>query len=115
TAVNGVATFTDLALNAAGTITLQFSSGALTPDTSANVVVSPAAASQLVIETQPSATATAGVAFSQQPAVRIEDALGNLLTADSTTVVTASIASGGGNLQGTLTATALNGVATFTG
>src|SRR5258705_11193273 len=78
------------------------------------VVVRVAVGSQLVILTQPSATATAGVAFSQQPVVRVEDALGNLETADNTTVVTASIASGGGTLQGTVTATAVGGVATFT-
>ncbi len=43
--------------------------------TSAALTIQPAAASQLVIAVQPSATATAGVPFAQQPAIRIEDAL----------------------------------------
>ena len=50
----GVATFTDLADDKAETITLVFTSGGLTTATSSNIVVSPAAASQLVIHTQPS-------------------------------------------------------------
>ena len=48
--------------------------------TSNTVVVSPAAASQLVITQQPSATATAGVAFATQPVVKEEDAFGNVIT-----------------------------------
>ena len=60
TVSGGVATFTNLADNKAGTISLNFTSGSLTKATSSGIVVSPAAASQLVIHTQPSATATAG-------------------------------------------------------
>src|SRR5205823_12485199 len=71
-------------------------------------------AARLVIQTQPSSTATAGVPFAQQPVIRIEDAVGHLLTTDSSTVVTATRSAGSGTLQGTLTATASNGLATFT-
>src|SRR5439155_17703565 len=63
---------------------------------------------------QPSSIATAGVLFAQQPVIRIEDAAGHLLTADNSTVVTATRSAGSGTLQGTLTATASNGLATFT-
>ena len=52
--------------------------------------VSPAAAATLVIETQPSSTATAGVAFTTQPVVYEEDQYGNLETSDHSTVITAS-------------------------
>ena len=76
--------------------------------------ISAAAASKLVIQTQPSPTATAGVVFAQQPVIRIEDQFGNLVTSDNTTVVTATRAAGTGTLQGSLTATAVAGVATFT-
>src|SRR5205823_2141476 len=69
--------------------------------------------SKLTIQTQPSSTATAGVAFAQQPVIRIEDALGNLRSSDNGTVVTVARSAGSGTLQGTLTATAVNGVATF--
>ncbi len=62
TVSGGVATFTNLADNKAETISLNFTSGSLTNATSNTIVVSPAAASQLVIHTQPSSTATAGVA-----------------------------------------------------
>src|SRR5262249_21308473 len=77
--------------------------------------VATAAASQLVFTTQPSG-ATAGAAFGTQPVVTVEDAYGNTITTgpDSTVDVTASLASGGGSLQGTVTKTAVAGVATFT-
>src|SRR5207237_2990343 len=71
-------------------------------------------AARLAIQTQPSSTATAGVPFAQQPVIRIEDAAGNLLTANSTTVVTATRSSGSGTLQGTTSRTAVNGLVTFT-
>src|SRR5204863_3906738 len=85
TAVNGVATFANLSYTKAETITIDFTSGTLTGATSAGVTVNPGPASKLTIQTQPSATATAGVAFAQQPVLRIEDAFGNLC---SGTVVT---------------------------
>src|SRR5262249_33144904 len=47
TAVNGVATFANLSHNVANTINLSFSSSGLTNVTSANIVVSPAAFTQL--------------------------------------------------------------------
>ncbi|MBI3417000.1 MAG: Ig-like domain repeat protein, partial [Verrucomicrobia bacterium] len=72
-----------------------------------------AAAGQLVIQTQPSASAVSGVAFAAQPVIRIEDLFGNLITSDNSTVVTVALASGTGALQGTLTATATNGIVTF--
>src|SRR5262249_46227945 len=72
-----------------------------------------ASASSLVILTQPSSAATAGVPFAQQPAVAIQDAYGNLRSSDNSTVVTAARNAGSGTLQGNLSATAVNGVATF--
>ena len=60
--------------------------------------MSPAAASQLVVTTQPSTTATAGVAFATQPVVTEEDAFGNVITTDSTSTVTAVAQHGHGQL-----------------
>src|SRR5262249_20634003 len=74
----------------------------------------PGAASTLAIQTQPSATATAGVAFAQQPVIRLQDQFGNFCTNNSSTVITAARGAGNGTLQGTLNATASNGLATFT-
>ena len=67
-----------------------------------------------MIHTQPSATATAGQPFATQPVIYEEDQYGNLETGDNSTVVTASLASGTGPLQGTTTVTVSGGVATFT-
>jgi len=76
-----------------------------------NVVGAP---SQLVIQTQPSPTATAGVAFNLQPVVLVEDQFGNLETGDSSTKVAATLRTGRGPLQGTTTVTVNGGIATFT-
>ena len=92
-------TFAD---NTAETITLHFtSSPVLTATTSSSIVVSPAGVPvSLAISTQPSPTATAGVAFSTQPVVYVEDQYGNLETGDNTTQVTAALSSGTGPLHG---------------
>ncbi len=115
TVVNGIATFTNLNHTVAGTIDLTFTSPTLAPVTSTDIVISPAAAVGLAITTEPSVTATAGVAFGQQPAVRVVDAFGNTVTSDNTTQITAVRAAGAGTLQGTTTVTVVNGIATFTG
>ena len=53
-----------------------------------------------MIHTPPSSTATAGQVFGTQPVVYEEDQYGNLEAGDSTTVVSASLSSGTGPLQG---------------
>jgi hypothetical protein len=113
TVSSGVATFVGLAEDKAGAITLDFASGDLKTATSAAIVVAPAAASQLVIRTQPSTTATAGQALGTQPVIAEEDEYGNLETGDDSTVVTVSMTSGSGPLQGATSATVTGGVATF--
>ena len=73
-------------------------------------------ASLLVFTAQPSASSTAGVAFATQPVVALEDAAGNTDPAFQSNV-TVSIGSnpGAGSLSGTAVATAVSGVATFSG
>ncbi len=110
---DGVATFTNLYDNAAETITLSFSGAGLKAGPTGSIVVSPAAAAKLVIQSQPSQTATAGTAFKDQPVIDEEDQYGNILTGDSTTTVTAQVASGTGTLAGGTSATVKAGVATF--
>src|SRR5262249_43463688 len=112
-AVNGLVNFTNLSYAVAETMNIGFSSGSLVGTTSSNVVVSAAAASRLTLQTPPSSTATAGVAFGQQPVVRVEDAYGNLRSADNSTVVTATRSAGSGTLQGTTNVTAFNGLVSF--
>src|SRR5439155_15712801 len=77
------------------------------------------AANKLSVQSQPSTTATAGVVFARQPVVRVEDRFGNLRSAgngtpDNSTAVTAARSGGSGLLQGTLTARAVDGLASFT-
>src|SRR5438552_1266648 len=68
--------------------------------------------------TPPSATATAGVAFAQQPIVQVRDQFGTLRSAangvSDSTVVTATRNTGSGTLQGATSRTAANGLVTFT-
>jgi hypothetical protein len=77
------------------------------------------AANNLAIQTQPSATATVGVPFVQQPVIQVLDRFGNLRnaangTADNSTLVSAARAAGSGTLQGTVNLTAMNGVVAYT-
>src|SRR6266481_3290967 len=115
TNASGVASFTDLAIS--GTIgdrTLSFSATGLTQVVSGIITLSAGTATQLTLTTQPSAAAQSGVAFAQQPLLQLQDAAGNPV-ATSGTVVTAAIASGGGTLGGTPTATTnAAGAAVFT-
>ena len=58
TVSGGVATFTNLADDIAGTISIAFASGSLNPATADPTTVSPAAATQLVVTTQPPSSLT---------------------------------------------------------
>src|SRR5439155_239095 len=113
-ASGGIVSFTNLSHAVATNITILFSSGSLTGATSSTITVTPAAASKLTLQQQPSATATAGAAFAQQPKIRIEDQFGNLRSSDNGTTVTASRNAGSGGLQGTTSLGAINGVVGFT-
>jgi len=91
-------------------------SGPLSSATSTSFDISPGTPTQLVFTTQPGG-GTAGVAWSIQPAVTVEDAYGNVVN-NSTASVTLKIATNPGG--GTLTCAgnpkaASSGVATFTG
>src|SRR6266581_3537645 len=113
---NGTRTFS-VTLKNAGSATLTSSdvtNSAITANTSSAIPVTFGTGIKLTIQTQPASTATAGVAFAPQPVVRIEDCGGNLIASDNSTVVTAARGTGTGTLQGSVSATAVNGVATFT-
>lgn len=112
TAVDGVATFTNLRVTGTGSFTLLFSSAGLTSATSAAFTMAPLPATHLAVALQPT-TSTSGTLLTVQPNVALLDGSGAIATA-ATTPVTASIASGTGSLSGTLTVTPVNGIATFT-
>ncbi len=111
TAVNGIATFTGVTLSRAGTYSLQAKGTGLTPSPSDTFVISPAAATHLVIGTVP-ANATAGTTLGAA-VVEVEDAYGNLVTSTSTVSLSLGKTVSGATLAGTLSATSVNGVATF--
>jgi hypothetical protein len=116
TASSGLASFSGLAILPAGAQTLKFTSGSFAPLMS-NLTVSPSSRAALTVRFQP-ANGTHGT-LAPQPQIEIRDAGGNLVTSDSSTVVTVAIkagtpATGGGTLGGTTMATATNGVASFT-
>ena len=115
TAVNGVATFSGLSVDLVGTgYTLAASSTGLTGDTSTPFSATPAAASQLLITTQPNSSVAAGAQFSF--IVTAEDQYGNVATSfNGNETVTLASGPSGGTLTGTSNATAQNGVATISG
>ena len=118
TAVNGVVTFAGckVSVGSGTAYGLHAVSGSLAPaDSNPFVVTGPA--TQLVF-TQAPASGLTGVAFATQPVVKLEDAAGRVVVADSATVVTLSLKAGStGTLTcaPTLSATAAAGVATFSG
>src|SRR6202035_3473551 len=112
-AVSGVATFSNLLLDTAGTYTLKVTDGALTSATSGNVVISAAATSQLVYQ-QTATTGTAGQALSPSFTVAIEDTFGNVVMSNTSTVAIAVASGPGGFAAGSTTSVAaVSGVATF--
>jgi adhesin/invasin len=115
TNATGAAIFTNLTLTGtAGTYTLSFGATGLTPTSPVTVTLGAGSGSQLSIDTQPPASAQAGAVFAPQPAIQLLDNASNPV-AQAGVQVTASIASGGGTLGGTTTATTnASGVATFT-
>ncbi|MFI5379194.1 MAG: choice-of-anchor tandem repeat GloVer-containing protein [Tepidisphaerales bacterium] len=106
---NGVATFSDLAITDAGSYTLAASDGSLAGATSNSFNV---AVVHLAFVQQPAGTSTDRTMA--PVTVALEDASGNIIT-DETSSVTLSIASGpnGAVLGGTLTKATQNGIATF--
>ncbi len=114
----GVATFSGCKITGSpGTYSLKATDGILTAATSATFTVS-GTPTKLVITTQPSSS-TGGAAFATQPVVTVEDALGDVVTSDGSTVklaiATATPTSGGpGTLSG-CNGTENSGVISFTG
>jgi hypothetical protein len=103
---NGLATFSSLQLSTAGTLTIQATDSPYTSATSTTIT---AVAPQLVFTQEPAGT-LAG--FKLSPFTVAFESSGFVITNDDSTA-TLSVSSGPGSLSGTVTATAVNGVATF--
>jgi hypothetical protein len=116
TTASGIATFSTITLDRVGTgYTLVASATSLTSATSNAFNVTAGAASQLAFTVPPS-NATAGAALSPAVQVTVQDARGNPVTT-ATTSITLRLGNNpsGGALAGTLTVSAVGGVATFPG
>ena len=118
TVTSGVATFRGCSLTGIiGLYTLTATSGSLTSTTTNSITLTYGAAAKLTVTVQPSG-AVNGEAFTTQPVVTVLDSANNIVT-DSNAQVTLAVASGTGSMgctnAGGLTATASNGIATFTG
>ncbi len=114
-AKSGVATLSNLILDTTGAYMLTASDGSLTSVTTASFNVNPAAANKLVI-TQGPTPVTAGITIGPAMTVDVDDAFGNLVTTNSSTI-TVGIASGpsGAKVSGSASAAASGGVAMLGG
>ena len=87
TTTAGMASFTGCSIDTAGIYTLTATdAGDALSATSSSFNVGTGVASHLAITTQPSPTATGGTGFATDPVVTVEDAGGNTVTSDSSTV-----------------------------
>jgi hypothetical protein len=113
-AVNGVATFTDLAIAGAANTTIGFTAAGLPPEAGFPTVSGPLPTVQiprkLFLATQPGG-ATSGSPLVPQPVVMIQDAAG--LTVPGATNAVTAVSSGPGVLSGTTTINAVNALAAF--
>jgi len=114
TTVNGVATFTGLSVDRAGSgYMLQADAVGLPSASSPAFGVAAGAPTALVFTSQPGNT-TAGAAIAPAVSVTVRDAQGNTVTQSSMSITLAlSTNPSGGTLSGTRTVAANNGVATF--
>ena len=115
-AVGGVATFSNLTLNTAGTYTLMFTDGALAGVTSGSFAVTAQSTgnSQSVVISQQPGGGIAGGTLGPATTVVIENSNGSTVMTSSD-VITATLAGGpaGAVLGGTTSVQAVNGVARF--
>lgn len=104
------------AVTASNDTTIQSALGSIS-STSSSLTVSPGAAAALEIQRNTATTLSSGSTFSTltQPQIRVVDQSGNVVTTSSATV-TVSLGAGSpaGTLLGTLSRSAVAGVATFT-
>jgi hypothetical protein len=114
-AIDGVAAFSGLRLTTAGDgYLIQATGSGLDPANTGPITVGPAEPARLAISSQPPASLNAGSAFGLS--VAVEDAFGNLETTYDDDLFIALVSGpAGGDLGGTLTVPAIDGVATFSG
>ena len=111
-AVMGVATFSTLSFDKAGTYTLSATGTGLSSATSTGIAVNPGPPASLAFTVQPS-TVAAGASVAPAVQVTLRDAFGNTAPVSNPVTVALGANPGLGTLSGTLTVAAVNGVASF--
>jgi hypothetical protein len=116
TDATGKATFNDLSVNLVGTKSLLVSAPGLTPATSANFVITPAAAAKLALLTPIGAAQLDEAVLMPAAMVQVQDQFGNALSNSTATITAQLLSGGGGSLGGTTTVNAdgATGSAAFT-
>ncbi len=115
TVVVGVATFAGCKVDRVGTYTLTATAGSLASAVSSSFTIGVGAANQLVFSTQPG-SGTGGTVLGTQPSATVQDAGGNTVTTDTSSVSLALTTPGGASLTCTANPKpATAGVATFAG
>jgi subtilase family serine protease len=109
----GVAAFSGLSIDKAGTYTLTASDGTLTSAVSTSITISHGAAAKLAFTSPPPASVATGAGFGA--VVTVQDAAGNAVTGNSSQVSVALTTANGATLNGNKSVAASNGVATFSG
>ncbi len=112
-AVNGVATFSSLVLQTAGTYTPTARSGSITTATPLSVVVSPGTVASLGITQVPTKTTTAGQPLSSSVLVTLWDAYNNVVTTSTDVVSLAVNGTHSFTPESVLVAAPVLGVVTF--
>ena len=113
TAVNGLATFSNLTVGTPGTYTLVASSPGLANGTSSGFTVSPRPATRVAFVQQPTID-TAGKAITPAITVELQDVNGARVTTSGVPITIAiGTNPGASTLGGTVTQNTVNGVATF--
>jgi trimeric autotransporter adhesin len=114
-AASGVATFAGCRVTTAGTYTLTATDGTLTTAVSGSFTVTVGAAAKVGFTTQPGA-GVGSAALGTQPVVAVQDAGGNTVPTDTSSVTLALTAAGGASLTCTNNPkAAVAGLATFAG
>ncbi|MCX5762290.1 MAG: Ig-like domain-containing protein, partial [Gemmatimonadetes bacterium] len=101
-AVNGVASFSALRLNKAGTYSLQFTTSGASNGNTGSFSVLAAAAKTIAADSGQAQTGTAGATLAQPLVVLVTDSLGNPIAGRS---ITWAVGSGGGSVDSTTTVT----------
>lgn len=113
TSGGGVAAFNSASIDKVGAgYTLVASAGSLPSVTSNAFDITVGAPAKLVFSTQPPTSSNVGAVFAAT--VSVEDAAGNVVTTDTSTITVALTTPGGATLGGVTSVNAVAGVATFT-